>query len=112
MHKVTQDCLRSDIISGSSWKYVIKLEEKSQNCCKTDIGCLNLSETELGWSFSINHMMIIMWPVFALNDPREFSNEINVNDVPIKIEIISTGSMDFDDPKVLPYGSMDSNNQK
>ena len=76
MHKVTQDCLRSDIISGSSWKYVIKLEEKSQNCCKTDIGCLDFSETEFGWSFSINHMMIIIWPVFALNDVADHGSHI------------------------------------
>ena len=48
----------------------------------------------------------------AIYGPREFSYDINVNDVPIRIEIISTGSMDFDDPKVLPYGSMDFNNKK
>ena len=55
---------------------------------------------------------MMLLTMVAIYGPREFSNEIIVNDVPIKIEIISTRSMDFDDPKVIPYGSMDFNNKK
>ena len=55
---------------------------------------------------------MMLLTMVAIYGPREFSNEIIVSDVPIKIEIISTGSMDFDDPKVIPHGSRDFDNQK
>ena len=50
---------------------------------------------------------MMLLTIVAIYGPREFSNEIIVDEVPIKIEIISIESMDFDDPKshsIWKYG--------